>query len=142
MFDLENLEKTEHYQVPENYFDELPGRVMQNIKHEQHKRRTIISSAIAAVAVIAIAAGVFFTYNTPTQNADITQTQQLAANVEEEEVLESVATDYYSRSGNVRDNRTLRPGKQPQSDDTETHRVYEGACGTERQGVAELLESV
>ena len=49
MFDLENLEKTEHYQVPENYFDELPGRVMQNIKHEQHKRRTIISSAIAAV---------------------------------------------------------------------------------------------
>ena len=96
MFDLENLEKTEHYQVPENYFDELPGRFMQNIKHEQHKRRTIISSAIAAVAVIAIAAGVFFTYNTPTQNADITQTQQLAANVEEEEVLESVATDYYS----------------------------------------------
>ena len=65
MFDLENLEKTEHYQVPENYFDELPGRVMQNIKHEQHKRRTIISSAIAAVAVIAIAAGVFFNYNTP-----------------------------------------------------------------------------
>ena len=32
----------------------------------------------------------------------------------------------------MRDNRTLRPGKQPQSDDTETHRVYEGACGTER----------
>lgn len=96
MFDLENLDKTEHYQVPENYFEELPGRVMQNIKREQHKRRTILSSAIAAVAVIAIAAGIFFTYNTPSQSTDITQTQQLAATVEEEEALETVATDYYS----------------------------------------------
>ncbi|MBO7628893.1 MAG: hypothetical protein J6S87_02965 [Bacteroidales bacterium] len=90
------MDKTEHYQVPENYFEELPGRVMQNIKREQHKRRTILSSAIAAVAVIAIAAGIFFTYNTPSQSTDITQTQQLAATVEEEEALETVATDYYS----------------------------------------------
>ena len=96
MFDLDNLEKTEHYQVPENYFEELPGRVMQNIKREQHKRRTIISSAIAAVAVIAIAAGIFFTYNAPNEGTDITQTQQIAANTSEEEILESVATDYYS----------------------------------------------
>ena len=106
MFDLENLDKTEHYQVPENYFEELPGRVMQNIKREQHKRRTILSSAIdmpidtktcfAAVAVVAIAAGIFFTYNTPSQQTDITQTQQLAATIEEEEALETVATDYYS----------------------------------------------
>ena len=96
MFDLDNLEKTEHYQVPENYFEELPGRVMQNIKREQHKRRTIISSAIAAVAVIAIAVGIFFTYNTPNEGTDITQTQQIAANTSEEEILESVATDYYS----------------------------------------------
>ena len=96
MFDLENLDKTEHYSVPENYFEELPGRVMQNIKREQHKRRTIISSAIAAVAVIAIAVGIFFTYNTPNEGTDITQTQQLAATIEEEEALETVATDYYS----------------------------------------------
>ena len=96
MFDLENLDKTEHYQVPENYFEELPGRVMQNIKREQHKRRTILSSSIAAVAVIAIAAGVFFTYNAPGKDPAITQTQQLAATVEEEEALETVATDYYS----------------------------------------------
>ena len=37
MFDLENLDKTEHYKIPDNYFDELPGRVMQNIKHEQQR---------------------------------------------------------------------------------------------------------
>ena len=55
MFDLENLDKTEHYKIPENYFDELPGRVMQNIKHEQQHKRTIITSAVAAVAVLAIA---------------------------------------------------------------------------------------
>ena len=96
MFDLENIDKTEHYQVPENYFEELPGRVMQNIKREQHKRRTIISSAIAAVAMIAIAVGVFFTYNAPSEGTDISQTQQIAANASEEEILESVATDYYS----------------------------------------------
>lgn len=96
MFDLENLDRTEHYQVPENYFEELPGRVMQNIKREQHKKKTIISSAIAAVAVIAIAAGVFFTYNTSSGDTNITQTQQIAANTSEEEILETVANDYYS----------------------------------------------
>ena len=96
MFDLENLDKTEHYSVPENYFEELPGRVMQNIKREQHKRRTIISSAIAAVAVLVIAVGIFFTYNTPEEDPTITQTQQLAATDEEEELLETIATDYYS----------------------------------------------
>jgi len=96
MFDLENLDKTEHYSVPENYFEELPGRVMQNIKREQHKRRTIISSAIAAVAVVAIAVGIFFTYNTPEKDQDVAQTEQLAATEEEEEILETIATDYYS----------------------------------------------
>jgi len=96
MFDLDNLEKTEHYQVPENYFEELPGRVMQNIKHEQQKKRRLISSAIAAVAVVAIAAGVFFTYNTPEKDTSITQAQQVAASTEEAEALESVASDYYS----------------------------------------------
>ena len=96
MFDLDNLEKREQYQVPENYFEELPGRVMQNIKREQHKRKTIISSAVAAVAVIAIAVGIFFTYNTSSEGTSITQTQQIAANNAEEEILESVANDYYS----------------------------------------------
>lgn len=96
MFDLENLDKTEHYSVPENYFEELPGRVMQNIQHEQHKRRTMISSAVAAVAIVAIAAGIFFTYNAPEKDPTVTQTQQLAATLEEEEALETLATDYYS----------------------------------------------
>lgn len=96
MIDLENIEKTEHYQIPENYFDELPGRVMQNIRQEQRKRKTFISSAIAAVAVIAVAVGIFFTYNTPTQSTEITQAQQVATANTEEELLEAVATEYYS----------------------------------------------
>ena len=69
---------------------------MQNIKREQHKRRTIISSAVAAVAVVAIAAGIFFTYNTPDEGTAITQTEQVVTASTEEEILESVATDYYS----------------------------------------------
>lgn len=96
MIDLENIEKKEHFQVPDNYFDELPSRVMQHIHQEQRKKRTLISSAVAAVAVIAVAVGVFFTYNTPKQSAEITQNQQIAANIEEEEALEMVAEDYYS----------------------------------------------
>jgi hypothetical protein len=96
MIDLENIEKTEHYQIPENYFDELPGRVMQNIRQEQRKRKTFISSAIAAVAVIAVAVGIFFTYNAPAKSTEITQAQQVATANTEEELLEAVATEYYS----------------------------------------------
>ena len=96
MFDLENLDKTEHYNIPDNYFDELPGRVMQNIKREQQRKRTIITSAVAAVAVLAIAVGVFFTLYTPGTGTEITQTQQIAASISEEEALETVAADYYS----------------------------------------------
>ena len=96
MFDLENLDKTEHYKIPENYFDELPGRVMQNIKREQQHKRTIITSAVAAVAVLAIALGVFFTVNTPDQGTAVTQIQPATASVSEEEALETVAADYYS----------------------------------------------
>ncbi len=98
MFDLDNIEKTEHYQIPENYFEELPGRVMQNIKREQQRRKTIITSAVAAVAALAIAVGVFFTFNTPDQGTAITQVQPATASVseEEQEALETVAADYYS----------------------------------------------
>ena len=96
MFDLENLDKTEHYKIPDNYFDELPGRVMQNIKREQQHKRTIITSAVAAVAVLAIALGVFFTVNTPDQGTAVTQIQPATASVSEEEALETVAADYYS----------------------------------------------
>jgi len=99
MFDLENLDKTEHYKIPDNYFDELPGRVMQNIKHEQQRKKTIITSAVAAVAALAIAVGVFFTFNTPDQGTAITQVVQPATasvSEEEQEALETVAADYYS----------------------------------------------
>lgn len=96
MIDFENIEKTERYQIPDNYFDELPGRVMQNIRQEQRKRKTFISSAVAAVALIAVAIGVFFTYSIPQKSTEITQTQQIAATVTEEEELETVAADYYS----------------------------------------------
>ena len=96
MFGLENLDKTEHYNIPENYFDELPGRVMQNIRHEKQRKRTLITSAVAAVAVLAVAVGVFFTLFSPENGAEITQTQQIAASISEEEALETVAADYYS----------------------------------------------
>jgi len=97
MIDLENIEKRESYQIPENYFEELPGRVMQNIHQEQRKKRNIFAAAIAAVAVLVLAVGVFFTYNTPKESADIAQAlQTVVATSEEDEIIETVATDYYS----------------------------------------------
>jgi flagellar basal body-associated protein FliL len=96
MIDLENIEKRESYQIPENYFEELPGRVMQNIHQEQRKRRNILLSAVAAVAILVVAVGIFFTYNTPEGSTDIAQTQQTVTTAPEEEVLETIATDYYS----------------------------------------------
>lgn len=96
MFDLDNIEKTEHYQIPENYFEELPGKVMQKIKDEKIRRRRLISSAVAAVTLLAIAVGIFFTYNAPDKGTNVTQTQQVTTASTEEEILESVATDYYS----------------------------------------------
>jgi hypothetical protein len=95
MIDLEQIEKTEHYEIPENYFEELPGRVMQNIKREQNRRRNILSGSIAAVAVIAIAAGIFLTYNTDRDSAG-TAKAAMPSPATEEEILESLATDYYS----------------------------------------------
>ena len=97
MIDLENIEKRESYQIPENYFEELPGRVMQNIRQEQRKRRNIFLSAVAAVAILVVAVGIFFTYNTPEGSTTIVQTEQsVTTALEEEETLETVATDYYS----------------------------------------------
>lgn len=97
MFDLDNIEKTEHYQIPENYFEELPGRVMQNIRQEKQRRKTIITSAVAAVACLAVAVGVFFTLNIPEKGTAITQAEQVVVPApEEEEVLETLAADYYS----------------------------------------------
>jgi hypothetical protein len=70
---------------------------MQNIRQEKQRRKTIITSAVAAVACLAVAVGVFFTLNTPEKGTVITQTEQVVAPVpEEEEVLETLAADYYS----------------------------------------------
>ena len=96
MFDLDNIEKKELYNIPDNYFEELPGRVMQNIRREKQRKRTIITSAVAAVAVLAIAVGVFFTLYTPEKGTDITQAQQVTTTVSEEDALETLAVDYYS----------------------------------------------
>lgn len=96
MFDLDNIEKKEQYQIPENYFKELPGRVMQNIRHEQQRRKTIITSAIAAVACLVVAVGVFFTLHFQEEGTAIAKTEQVSASVSEEEALETFAADYYS----------------------------------------------
>ncbi len=95
MIDLENINKTESYNIPERYFEEFPGRVIQRIEKDKIKRKTWILSGIAAVATLAIAATVFFTYNTNNDSQIIAeQTKEIA--VSDEELLESLATEYYS----------------------------------------------
>ncbi len=95
MVDLDNINKTEHYDIPEDYFESFPNRVMQRIQKENMKRKSWIASGIAAVAVLAIATTVFFTFNSKKETPAIAeQTTEVA--ISEEEALESLATEYYS----------------------------------------------
>lgn len=52
--DLDKLSKKEYYAIPEGYFDQLPKQVMQNIKKQNMRTRTICISAVAAVMLLVL----------------------------------------------------------------------------------------
>lgn len=94
MIDLDNISKTENYDIPDNYFEEFAGRMMQNIRKERNRRKAIFASGAAAVAAIAIATAIFFNYRTPEQSPVMAEQQKEV--LSEEQELEMVASEYYS----------------------------------------------
>lgn len=93
MIDIENLSKTENYQVPEGYFEQLPGQIMNTIRKERARRRNIIFSSVAAVALLVICSTLVINYKTN----EAKEQQQLAIEAQQQaEQLEEQMVDYYS----------------------------------------------
>lgn len=93
MIDIENLSKTENYQVPEGYFEQLPGQIMNTIRKERAHRRNIIFSSVAAVALLVICSTLVINYKTN----EAKEQQQLAIEAQQQaEQLEEQMVDYYS----------------------------------------------
>lgn len=93
MIDIENLSKTENYQVPEGYFEQLSGQIMNTIRKERARRRNIILSSVAAVALLVICSTLVINYKT----TEAKEQQQLAIEIQQQtEQLEEQMVDYYS----------------------------------------------
>lgn len=94
MIDIENLSKTENYQVPEGYFEQLPGQIMNTIRKERARRRNIIFSSVAAVALLVICSTLVINYKT---NEAKEQQKQIAIEAGlKSSQLEEQMVDYYS----------------------------------------------
>lgn len=97
--DLNNLPKEENHQIPEDYFNNLPGQVMHRIRKEKKKRRIFQLSGIAAALAIVICGT--FVYKTVSPDAGqqpIVNEKQIEETQSEETTtpLEQQMVDYYS----------------------------------------------
>jgi len=92
MIDLDTLQKEEHYQVPEGYFDQLPQQVMNQIHKEKTKRRNIWLSAVAATLALVICSVTVIGYM---QRDDVRQ-QNIVQAASQNSQLEEQMVDYYS----------------------------------------------
>lgn len=91
MIDLDTLQKEEHYQVPEGFFDQFPQQVMNQIRKEKTKRRNIWLSAVAAVMALVITSVTVIQYmQNDNRNQNIVQTGS------QDSQLEDQMVDYYS----------------------------------------------
>ncbi len=91
MIDIEKLDRKEHYDVPEGYFDQLPSRVITTIRKQKTARRNIFVLSAAAVALLAIASTLFFNYRKEEKLQ-----QQIVIQAQEEKELEEQLIDYYN----------------------------------------------
>lgn len=103
MIDIEKIDRNEHYEVPEGYFDQLPSQVMAAIKKEKTTRRNIFAAAAAAVVLLAVASTLFFNFKKDEQeNKAQIAIEEKASNAEiQEQMIEYYDTelaqmDYYN----------------------------------------------
>lgn len=94
MIDIDKLNKEEHYNIPDGYFEQLPGQIMGAIRKEKSKKRNIWISSVAAVAAIIICSTIVLNYekdDTGVKGSDI-----VIAETSSEQLLEEQMADYYS----------------------------------------------
>ncbi len=97
--DLKNLPKEENYQIPEDYFNNLPGQVMNRIRKEKKKRRIFLLSGVAAaLAIVICGTFVFRSVSSGVEQQPIVNEKQTEVKQSEETTtpLEQQMVDYYS----------------------------------------------
>lgn len=93
MIDIEKLDRNEHYEVPEGYFDQLPSQVMATIKKEKATRRNIFATAAAAVVLLAVASTLFFNFK---KDEKENKAQIAIENKVENAEIQEQMIDYYN----------------------------------------------
>jgi len=94
MIDLENLPKEEHYDIPADYFDNLPKQVMNTIHKDKARRRNLWISSVAAVMVALICTTFWIQFSKSNDDSGkevISKTEKAAPTQLEERVI-----DYYN----------------------------------------------
>lgn len=97
--DLNNLPKEENYQIPEDYFNNLPGQVMNRIRREKKKRRIFqLSGVAAALAIVICGTFVYKTVSSDEEQQPIVNEKQIEETQPEGTTtpLEQQMVDYYS----------------------------------------------
>ncbi len=92
--DFDTLSKQEHYEVPEGYFEQLPGQVMGVIRKERHRRRTLFITSVAAVALVIISTTLIV--NLPRESELDQQELAIQEKMTKEEQIEAQMADYYA----------------------------------------------
>jgi len=92
MIDLDTINKEEHYQVPEGYFEQFPKQVMNTIHKEKARKRNIWLSSVAAVAAVVICSFTVIQYI----QRDKQQETEITQSVQPESTVEDQMIDYYS----------------------------------------------
>ena len=81
-FNLDNLEKKTPYQIPENFFEEMQGNVLQNIEKKPVKKTKVFRLNFSVVTSLAAALAIIFgfTFLWKTNQTDITKPVEVAQN--------------------------------------------------------------
>ena len=81
-FNLDNLEKKTPYQIPENFFEEMQGNVLQKIENKPVKETKVFRLNFSVVTSLAAALAIIFgfTFLWKTNQTDITKPVEVAQN--------------------------------------------------------------
>ena len=81
-FNLDNLEKKTPYQIPENFFEEMQGNVLQKIENNPVKQTKVFRLNFSVVTSLAAALAIIFgfTFLWKTNQTDITKPVEVAQN--------------------------------------------------------------